>query len=230
MSNQILVAEDEEDVRWLVAATLKSAGFHVLEAANGAETLEIVRRSTPDLLILDLMLPGMSGLDICRLLRGGNRTKSLPIMMLTAKTQEIDRIVGFEVGADDYVTKPFSPQELVLRVKAQLRRAQGDAAPDDTVRVGEITLDRGRYTVLAGKKAVELTATEFKLLALLMERAGRVQGREKLLNEVWGYDFTIDSRTVDIHIRRLREKLGKAGAVIETARGIGYRIADVREK
>lgn len=229
VNDLILVAEDEEDVRRLVVATLKRAGFHVLEAGNGAETLEMVRRGPPDLLILDLMLPGMSGLEICRVLRGGNRTKSLPIMMLTAKAQEIDRIVGFEMGADDYVTKPFSPQELVLRVKAQLR-AHGEVPPDDTLHVGEIILDRGRYTVRAGKKAVELTATEFKLLALLMERAGRVQSREKLLNEVWGYDFAINSRTVDIHIRRLREKLGKAGAVIETARGLGYRIADAEAK
>ena len=162
------------------------------------------------------------------MLKNDNRTRHIPIIMLTAKAQEIDRVVGLELGADDYVTKPFSPRELVLRVKSQIRRSQGNDEPADTLRAGELVLDRLRHSVTVKGRPILLTATEFKLLSLLMERAGRVQTRDVLLNEVWGYDVAIQSRTVDIHVRRLREKLGRASDCIETVRGFGYRIAEVQ--
>ncbi len=172
------------------------------------------------------MLPGILGLEVCKLLKNDPATKSIPIIMLTAKAEEIDRIVGLELGADDYITKPFSPRELVLRVKSVIRRASSPAEVDETLRLGDIQLDRARYEVLVKGKPVEFTATEFKLLALLIERRGRVQSRDTLLNDVWGYESVIDTRTVDTHIRRVREKLGPTADCIETIRGFGYRIAD----
>jgi len=227
MNHSVLIADDEEDVLKLVGSSLKAAGFKILEAQGGAETLEIAFNQRPSLIVLDVMLPGMSGLELCRLLKGDARTRHIPIIMLTAKAQEIDRVVGLELGADDYVTKPFSPRELVLRVKSQIRRSQGSSdEPSDTLRAGDLVVDRLRHSVTSKGKPVVLTATEFKLLALLMERAGRVQTREILLNEVWGYDVAIQSRTVDIHVRRLREKLGRSSDCIETVRGFGYRISE----
>jgi phosphate regulon transcriptional regulator PhoB len=228
MSTQILVAEDEEDVARLVGCSLKAAGFKVVNAADGASALARIREQAPALIILDLMLPGMSGLDVCKHLKADPGTSKIPIIMLTARVQEVDRIVGFELGADDYVTKPFSPRELVLRVKARLRRSHGQAEPEDAIRVGDIMLDRKRHSVEVKGKAIGLTATEFKLLAMLMERCGRVQSRDKMLADVWGYESAIDTRTVDIHIRRLREKLGKAASQIETVRGFGYRMAETK--
>jgi DNA-binding response OmpR family regulator len=174
-----------------------------------------------------VMLPELSGLELCRTLKGDSRTRNIPIIMLTAKAQEIDRVVGLELGADDYVTKPFSPRELVLRVKSQIRRSQGGAEePADTLRSGDLAVDKLRHSVTVKGKPVLLTATEFKLISLLLERPGRVQTRETLLNEVWGYDVAIQSRTVDIHVRRLREKLGRASDCIETVRGFGYRVVE----
>jgi len=228
MNHSVLIADDEEDVLKLVGSSLKSAGFKILEATAGAEVLEKAFEQRPSLIVLDVMLPEMSGLELCRLLKADSRTRHIPIIMLTAKAQEIDRVVGLELGADDYVTKPFSPRELVLRVKSQIRRSQGNDEPTDTFRAGDLVLDRVRHSVTIKGKPVLLTATEFKLLSLLMERAGRVQTRETLLNEVWGYDVAIQSRTVDIHVRRLREKLGRASDCIETVRGFGYRIAEVQ--
>jgi DNA-binding response OmpR family regulator len=219
MNHSVLIADDEEDVIKLVGSSLKVAGFKIVEAQAGAEALEKAFDQRPSLIVLDVMLPGMSGLELCRILKNDTRTRNIPIIMLTAKAQEIDRVVGLELGADDYVTKPFSPRELVLRIKSQIRRSQGSDEPADTLRAGDLIMDR---------KAVLLTATEFKLLSLLMERAGRVQTRDVLLNEVWGYDVAIQSRTVDIHVRRLREKLGRASDCIETVRGFGYRIAEVQ--
>ncbi len=225
-NKKILVADDEEDVLNLVALNLKTAGYNVLKAENGLTALEMARTSLPALIVLDLMLPGMPGLDVCKALKSEPATKLIPIIMLTAKAEEVDRIVGLELGADDYLTKPFSPRELVLRVKSVIRRIDTSGPVDNTIKIGDIQVDRARYEVLVKGKPLDFTATEFKLLALLMERRGRVQSRDTLLNDVWGYENIIDTRTVDTHIRRLREKLGKAADCIETVRGFGYRIAE----
>lgn len=226
MNTTILVADDEEDVLNLVAANLKSAGFTVLTAEDGAGALEKARAKLPGLIVLDLMLPRMSGLEVCKALKGDSLTAQIPVIMLTARADEVDRVLGLELGADDYLTKPFSPRELVLRVKSVLRRTSGIGATASQLKVGELTLDRERHQVRLKGDAVALTATEFKLLQLLMERRGRLQSRDKLLNDVWGYESMIDTRTVDTHVRRLREKLGPAADCIETVRGFGYRIAE----
>ncbi|MEI8233939.1 MAG: response regulator [Verrucomicrobiota bacterium] len=226
MNPKILVADDEPDVLNLVAANLRAAGLDVLQAQDGPSALAAVREEAPNLLILDLMLPGMSGLEICRALKADPATAALPILMLTAKAEEVDRIVGLELGAEDYVTKPFSPRELVLRVKNILKRNGKPESGGDRLVQGGIILDRQRLQVTVGGMPVDFTATELKLLTLLMERRGRVQSREVLLNDVWGYESVIDTRTVDTHIRRLREKLGAAADCIETVRGFGYRIVE----
>ena len=226
MNNVVLVADDEEDVLTLVSSNLQSAGFKVVESSDGSDVVLRAREVMPALIILDLMLPQMSGFEICKVLKSDARTNGIPIIMLTARVQEIDRVLGFELGADDYVTKPFSPRELILRVKAQIRRSQTPGESGDVLQIGDIIVDRERHCVRVKNKRIELTATEFKLLTLLMERCGRVQNRETLLNEVWGYDVAIQSRTVDIHMRRLREKLGKVAEQIETVRGFGYRLVD----
>src|SRR5882757_1548950 len=222
---KILIIEDESDVADLLALSLRKAGFNTTAAADGASGLQKARDNRPDFIILDLMLPKMSGLDVCRILKGDAATSHIPILMLTAKAEEIDRIVGLEFGADDYVTKPFSPREMLLRIKAILRRGPGELSDEKLTR-GSITIDSGRHRVLVGGKPVVLTAVEFKLLSMLMKRPGRVQARDRLLNEVWGYESAIDTRTVDTHVRRLREKLGKAASVIETVRGFGYRLRE----
>ena len=226
-SKRILIAEDEDDVRRLVSSSLKNAGFATLEASDGPGALEAARTQLPALVVLDLMLPGMQGLEVCKALKGAAETKSIPIIMLTAKAEEVDRIVGFELGADDYLTKPFSPRELVLRVQSILRRTAGQPAEDAAIKLGEITVDRMQCKVSVHGKPIDLTATEFKLLAILMERRGRLQSRDVLLRDVWSYDRVIDTRTVDTHVRRLREKLGKAGCYVETVRGFGYRMPNI---
>jgi two-component system phosphate regulon response regulator PhoB len=225
-NKKILVAEDEEDVLNLVAANLKAAGYQVLRAEDGESALEQARSALPALVILDLMLPGMSGLEVCKVLKSETSTRNIPVLMLTAKAEEVDRIVGLELGADDYVTKPFSPRELVLRVRSILKRASAPQEASDIIRLGDIQVDRARYEVMVKNKPIDFTATEFKLLTMLMERRGRVQSRDTLLNDVWGYESIIDTRTVDTHIRRLREKLGKAADCIETIRGFGYRMVE----
>jgi len=224
MKPKILIADDEPDVVDLVAANLRAAGYDISKAQDGPSALAAVREQPPSLLILDLMLPGMSGLEVCRTLKGDPATSMIPIIMLTAKAEEVDRVVGLELGADDYVTKPFSPRELVLRVKGVLRRNPNESS-DGLLSLNGIVLDRKRLQVHIEGKTVDFTATEFKLLTLLMERRGRVQSREVLLNDVWGYERVIDTRTVDTHVRRLREKLGGSADCIETVRGFGYRIA-----
>lgn len=227
MNQKILVADDEEDVLTLVSMNLKSAGFTVIQAVDGREAISKARTQLPTLMVLDIMLPEMTGLEVCKVLKGDPLTSKIPVIMLTAKAEEVDRIVGLELGADDYITKPFSPRELVLRVKSVLRR--GTAPVDeknDLINLGNISVDRARHQVRIKGDLVELTATEFKLLILLIERRGRVQHRDKLLNDVWGYESIIDTRTVDTHVRRLREKLGTAADCIETVRGFGYRIAE----
>ncbi len=222
----VLVIEDERDVTDLLSLNLKKAGgFNVATAQDGATGLEKARAIKPDFIILDLMLPRMPGLEICRALKSETATRHIPIMMLTAKAEEVDRIVGLEFGADDYVTKPFSPREVVLRIQAILRRRDGVPGSDPLV-AGSIKLDAVRHEVSVNGRAVHLTSIEFKLLQTLIERRGRVQERDRLLNDVWGYESVIDTRTVDTHVRRLRDKLGKAGQYVETIRGFGYRFSE----
>jgi two-component system phosphate regulon response regulator PhoB len=225
-NKRILVAEDEPDVLSLISSNLVSAGFNVIKAENGSVALNQAKETLPSLIVLDLMLPELSGLEVCKLLKKEPATSQIPIIMLTAKAEEVDRIVGLELGADDYLTKPFSPRELVLRVKSVIRRAAGALEPADFLTLGDIRVDRSRYEVMVNAKRVDFTATEFKLLTVLMERRGRVQSRDTLLNDVWGYESAIDTRTVDTHIRRLREKLGKSADCIETIRGFGYRVTE----
>jgi two-component system, OmpR family, phosphate regulon response regulator PhoB len=225
-SNRILIIEDERDVvDMLTLALEKAGGFSVSAASEGATGLRQAREELPALIVLDLMLPKMSGLEVCKLLKSDGATRHIPIVMLTAKAEEIDRIVGLEVGADDYVTKPFSPREVVLRIKAIMRRGKGDVV-EEPLTVGPITIDPVRHQVSVAGKPVRLTSVEFKLLSMLMLRRGRVQARDRLLNEVWGYESLIDTRTVDTHVRRLRKKLGKAADAIETVRGFGYRLRE----
>lgn len=225
-NKRILVADDEPDVLQLVTLNLKGAGFIVTHAEDGQQALAQAREIDPALIVLDLMLPELSGVEVCKVLKKESQTAQIPIIMLTAKAEEVDRIVGLELGADDYITKPFSPRELVLRVKSVLRRSGPVTEAEDLLTLGDISVDRARYEVLVRGKSVEFTATEFKLLAILMERRGRVQSRDTLLNDVWGYESIIDTRTVDTHIRRLREKLGKSSDCIETIRGFGYRMVE----
>jgi two-component system phosphate regulon response regulator PhoB len=226
MQHKILVVDDESDVVDMLEINLRTAGFLVVSVPNGAAAIAKARSEAPSLIILDLMLPGMSGLEICKVLKGDIATRHIPIIMLTAKGEEVDKIVGLELGADDYVTKPFSPRELILRVNRSLRRGKDKQPSLEKMIVGDLVLDHTRHEVLVKTEPVELTATEFRLLALLMERRGRVQGRDRLLNDVWGYESIIDTRTVDTHVRRLREKLGPLASYIETVRGVGYRIAE----
>jgi two-component system phosphate regulon response regulator PhoB len=226
-TQKILVAEDEPDVLNLLAGNLKTAGYQVLKAEDGESALEQARTAMPSLIVLDIMLPEMSGLEVCRVLKSQPSTRIIPVLMLTSKAEEVDRIVGLELGADDYVTKPFSPRELVLRIRSILRRSHANQETTDIIRHGDIQVDRSRCEVQIRGKSIEFTATEFKLLTVLMERRGRVQSRDTLLNDVWGYESAIDTRTVDTHIRRLREKLGKSADCIETVRGFGYRMMDV---
>jgi len=223
-SNKILIVEDEQDVVDMLTLNLqKAGGFVVSTAADGASGLKKAREELPALIILDLMLPKMPGLEVCKVLKNDAATRHIPIIMLTAKAEEVDRIVGLEFGADDYVTKPFSPREIVLRIKAIMRRGKGEAA-EEKMTLGPITVDPARHHVSVDGKTIRLTTVEYKLLSMLMLRRGRVQSRDRLLNEVWGYESLIDTRTVDTHVRRLRKKLGKAADAIETVRGFGYRV------
>ena len=223
---RLLLVEDEKKVSDLVARALRAERYAVDVADDGHQGWELAQSYDYDLIILDLMLPKMSGLEICKVLKSDAATRHIPVIMLTAKAEEVDKIVGLELGADDYVTKPFSPRELILRINRSLRRGKNDAPAVERLTVGELVLDHARHEVTVKKEPVELTATEFKLLALLMDRRGRVQGRDRLLNDVWGYESVIDTRTVDTHVRRLREKLGPLASYIETVRGVGYRIAE----
>jgi DNA-binding response OmpR family regulator len=218
------VVEDEPDIRRLVVLHLERDGFRCRTATSGADALREVKTAVPDLVVLDLMLPGLDGLEVCRRLRRDSSTSSVPIIMLTAKSDEVDRVVGLEVGADDYVGKPFSPKELVARVRAVLRRSRPDQ-PTPVLSVGPVTLDPARHAVSLDGRAVALTPKEFDLLQALLDAAGRVLSREYLLNRVWGYARAdvIESRTVDVHVRRLRAKLGDAGTRIATVKSVGYR-------
>lgn len=226
MAERVLVVDDEPDLLELVRFNLVQSGFEVECAESGREGLEALRRSAPDLLVLDLMLPDLSGIEVCRRIRNDARLRSLPILMLTAKSEEVDRVVGFELGADDYVTKPFSPRELGLRVQAILRRALSEPEEPAVLQKGCLRLDAERHRCTVRDDPVELTAKEFQLLAALMHRPGRVMSRERLLDEVWGSDISVTARTIDTHLKRLREKLGPAGELVETVRGVGYRFAE----
>lgn len=225
----ILIIEDEKDIVDLVAYHFKQSGFSVISAVDGPTGLERARKERPSLVILDLMLPGMDGKDICRALKSNPLTRSIPILMLTAKAEEVDRVIGFELGADDYVTKPFSPRELVLRVKAILRRKEVGQESEKILQIGDLFIDIDGHRVSIKKSPIQLTSTEFKLLVELAFKRGRVQTREHLLDKVWGYTYEGYARTVDTHIRRLREKLGPLGDSIETLRGVGYRFKEEKE-
>ncbi|MFN0067290.1 MAG: response regulator [Limisphaerales bacterium] len=223
---KVLVVDDEPDAVELISFNLKGAGFDVVSAGDGDHALKTARLHHPDLILLDVMLPEVDGLEVCKLLRRDPATSGIPIIMLTAKAAEVDRIVGLELGADDYVTKPFSPRELVLRVKKVIKRRNEPDEKADRLEAGELVVDIPRHLVSVNSRRVDLTATEFKLLTTLMHRRGRVQSRDQLLQDVWQYDNLIDTRTVDTHMRRLREKLGKASRFLDTVRGVGYRFAE----
>lgn len=234
MDKRILVVEDESDLAELVAFNLRQASHEVQVAVRAGQAVQELQRLDYDLVVLDLMLPDMSGIELCRRLRRDPRTERLPILMLTASGEEVDRVVGFEVGADDYMVKPFSPRELVLRVAALLRRStpvgNGEAASPangaPSYRIGTLEIDTSRHKVTVSEEEVALTALEFRLILHLARRLGHVQSREALLGQVWGYSPGTDTRTVDTHVKRLREKLLGASDLIETVRGVGYRLRE----
>jgi two-component system phosphate regulon response regulator PhoB len=238
---RILVVEDEGDIRQVLAYNLGQAGHEVLTADRGAVALDLARKEVPDLVLLDLMLPDISGLEVCRQLKSAPALRQVPVMMLTARNEEIDRVVGFELGADDYVVKPFSVRELMLRVQAVLRRARpapsgatsestSEPKSEDELLFGHLRVDRSAHRTWVDGEEITLTPLEMKLLWTLYQRRGRVQTRATLLDEVWEASPENNTRTVDTHIKRLREKLGAAGAYVETVRGIGYRFADSADK
>lgn len=226
---KILIVEDEKDIRELVELHLKKAGFETRAAKDGQEAFRKIQESRPDLIVLDLMLPEMDGKELTKLVKAREDTKSIPIVMLTAKSEEVDRIVGFELGADDYIPKPFSPRELVLRVQAVLKRTEKKSkmtvgaqliAP---LHIGELEIDESNFEVRLKGKQIEFTKIEFSILLELVRAKGRLKTRESLLESVWGFDSYGDSRTIDTHLSRLRQKLGKMGERIETVRGVGWR-------
>jgi DNA-binding response OmpR family regulator len=221
----VLLAEDERDIADLVRYHVEQAGMRFLHAADGGTALRLARAELPDVALLDLMLPGLDGLEVCRQLRRDAATRRLPIIMLTARGEEVDRVVGLELGADDYVVKPFSPRELVARIRAVLRRVEGPEPPAPGRSTGDLRVDEARHAVTVGGRPVELTAKEFGLLAALVRADGRVLSREQLLETVWGYANAaeIESRTVDVHVRRLRAKLGPEARRIVTIKAVGYR-------
>lgn len=231
MTKRILIVDDEADLVATVSYALEREGWQTVSAFDGRTAIDAASRSpVPDLVLLDLMLPDISGTEVCRELRARDATHSVPIMMLTARTDEIDRVVGFEVGADDYVVKPFSVRELVLRVKAILRRSDRPEGINGELRFGRLRVDTSAHQVWVDEAEIPLTALEFRLLTTLLTRRGRVQSRETLLHDVWGHDPNLPTRTVDTHIQRLRKKMGGASAYVETLRGAGYRFRSVVDR
>lgn len=227
---KILLVDDEASIRELIRFNLERAGYRVQEATDGNEAINAVRQTKPDLVVLDLMLPGLDGLDVCRLVKGNRETAAIPIIMLTAKTEEVDKVIGLELGADDYMTKPFSPRELVARIKAVLRRSQKEQSTSGELTVGSLRFYFNRYEAWLGKEKLELTPKEYELLKLFATNTGKVFTREQLLEKVWGYEYFGDTRTVDVHVRHLRAKVAGDAAfanAIETVRGVGYRLADI---
>jgi two-component system phosphate regulon response regulator PhoB len=221
--SRILVVEDDDDIAQLLAITMKKAGFDVAISDNGYEALNLIRKHPPDLLILDLMIPGIDGLEVCKAMKRDPRTAAVPVLIVTARGEEIDRIIGLELGADDYVVKPFSPRELLLRVRAILRRVGYEYQPAAVFKKSGLEIDFEGHRVNLEGQEIALTATEFKLLSELANNQGKVLNREQLLDRVWGYHFEGYARTVDTHIRRLRQKLLACADWIETVRGVGYR-------
>jgi len=227
---RILVIEDEPDLQKVLEYNLRLAGHEVVAALRAKDGLKLALERKPDLVILDLMLPDLPGTEVCKSMKRDPKTKSIPILMLTAKGSEIDRVVGFELGADDYVVKPFSVRELILRIEAIVRRAQGEEQASRTfIEFGVLRVDLEAHRVWVAEREVDLTALEFNLLVTLYDRRNRVQNRSTLLDDVWGIEASITTRTVDTHVKRLREKLGQAGDYIETVRGVGYRFAETPE-
>jgi len=221
---RVLIVDDDPDILRLVSYNISQAGFEVISASTGRKALEIAQKQHPDLIILDVMLPDVDGMEVCRTLRQQYPSRRIPIIMLTARGDEIDRVVGFELGADDYVAKPFSPRELVLRVKSILRRSGG--APSDVLHAANVDIYPERRQCIAAGAAVALTVKEFDLLYELIKARGNVLTRDTLMDRVWGYHGDATSRTLDTHVRRLRDKLGEAGSCVETVRGVGYRISE----
>jgi len=226
VKQKILIVDDEPEALELIEFNLKQAGFDTSTAGDGVEALKKSRELLPALIVLDWMLPELEGLEVCKMLRRDSATAKIPVIMLTAKAAEIDRILGLEIGADDYVTKPFSPRELVLRVKKILDRGRGPDTEQESFKFGDLLIDIPRHLVSWRGKRLDLTATEFKLLTVLAQRRGRVQTRDHLLRDVWDYNTMVDTRTVDTHMRRLREKLGPASKFLDTVRGVGYRFVE----
>ena len=223
MTHKLFIVEDEPDLRDTLKYNFENEGFKVKAFSNGESFLDVLQKNKPNLVILDLMLPGVSGLDVCRELRSNDNYAGIGVVMLTAKSEEVDRIVGFELGADDYVTKPFSVRELILRVKVLLKKSTENSANEQILEYGPISMNLEAHDVSVNGQSIILTALEFKLLKHLLKRKGRVQTRDQLLGDVWGYSSEVTTRTVDTHIKRLREKLGKPGELIQTIRGVGYR-------
>lgn len=226
----VLLVDDERDLLSLLDFNLRASGFETLLATTGEQALAQLRRRVPDLVLLDVMLPDVSGTEVCRQIKSDPRTRHVPVVMLTAKGDEVDRVVGFELGADDYVTKPFSVRELVLRLKAVLRRSGARSSERPPESVGPIRVDVDAHRAYVDGAEVVLTPLEFKLLTTLMSRLGRVQSREQLLENVWEMSSEVETRTVDTHVKRLREKLGSGRDLLETVRGIGYRLVDPSER
>lgn len=224
--SRILVAEDDPDIAGLLAHYLQRAGFEADLVSSGRDVLPRIRKAPPDLLLLDLMLPGLDGLEVCRAVRGEASTAAIPIIMVTAKGEESDRIVGLELGADDYITKPFSPNEVVARVRALLRRSQRIGSPDGRLTYGPLSVDVDRHLVRIDGREVRLTAKEFLLLQYLMQHRGRVLSRDLLLSDVWGYSYTGGTRTVDVHVRRLREKVPFLTDALVTIKQFGYKLLE----
>jgi len=225
----ILIIDDEPDIRDLLSYNLKREGYHVLVAPDGLTGRDEAFNSAPDLIILDLMLPEIDGLELCRALRAEPKTAAVPVLMLTAKSEELDKIIGLEMGADDYVTKPFSVREIIARVKALLRRAKNEGEAKDTCSFGSLSLDMSRHELSVGGKKVNLSPLEFRLLKFFVTHPDRVYSRDQLLDRVWGDEAYVEPRTVDVHVRRLREKIEPEGGLIKTVRGTGYRFSSDRE-
>jgi DNA-binding response OmpR family regulator len=224
MKEEVAIVEDEKDILNLIALTIDKAGFYAKRFATGGDFLSYLNKNIPDLVILDLMLPDMDGLDICKNIRQNPKTHFLPIIMLTVKGDEMDKVVGLELGADDYMTKPFSPRELVARVKAVLRRKEAKEEVKE-VRIGDILrIDQQRYEIYVYDRKIELTATEFRLLLILAEHRRRVFTRDELIDRLWGGEKFVTERTIDVHVKSLRDKLGKAGDLVKSVRGVGYKL------
>ena len=226
MAGKILIVEDDKNILKLIRYNLEKEGFDCITTITGEDALKTLDTESVDLVILDIMLPTIDGLEVCRRIRKEQAYAHIPIIMLTAKGEEVDKVVGFELGADDYMVKPFSPRELILRIKAILKRGKPKQATDNLLIAGKLKVDIPRHKVTVDKKDIKLSPMEFKLLRILIERKGRVQSRDRLLEDVWDITADVTTRTVDTHIKRLRQRLGKTGKIIETIRGLGYRLSE----